>query len=382
MNKRFVYFAVIVFVLITITSCAPKPTVEPTKSAEVPPTESVQVAATEPPKQTCDKVFKVAWVYDGPIGDQGWVDAHEAGRQYVIANLPCIETTTVESVAEGDAERVFNDLVSKGYNMIFATTFGFMDAAYTVAEAHPDVIFEHVFGYKMRDNMAIYSGRLYQIRYLTGIIAGMMTKDNEIGYLAAFPIPEVISGINGFALGVKSVNPNAKIHVVWLNTWYDPVIERQGAESLLDLGIDVLTFHAGSPASAIAAEERGIDLIGEYNMYKDAPKAALTMVQWNWGPYYLETVKAAQEGTWVTHDFFGGIDTGVPQLGSYGPKVPQDVKDAVAVAKEKILGGWDVFTGPITDTTGNVVVADGVTLKAEEILSMEWFVDNVVVPSE
>ncbi len=380
--KRTSVTIVVIVLLLTLTNCAPKATVVPTTEVVVAPTDAPVVATSAPAASTCTTPFKVAWVYDGPIGDQGWVDAHEAGRQYVVDHLSCLETTTVESVAEGDAERVFNDLVAKGYQMIFATTFGFMDAAYTVAEAHPEVKFEHVFGYKMRDNMSIYSGRLYQVRYLTGIVAGMMTKKNEIGYLASFPIPEVISGINGFAMGVKAVNPDAKIHVVWLNTWYDPVVERQGAESLLDLGIDVLTFHAGSPASATAAEERGINLIGEYNMYKDAPNSALTMVQWNWGPYYLETVKAAQEGTWVSHDFFGGIDTGVPQLGPYTALVPQDVQDAVETAEQKILGGWDVFTGPITDNKGNIVVAEGETLDAEKILSMEWFVDNVIVPSE
>ena len=364
--------AAIVFVSLTITSCAPQTAVPPT---------SAMVAATSTTKPACDKTFKVAWVYDGPTGDKGWVDAHEVGRLYVVKNLLCIETLTVENVAEGDAERVFTDLVKRGYQMIFATTFGYMDAAFTVAEANPKVIFEHVFGYKTRENMAVYAGRLYQTRFLSGIVAGMMTKKNEIGYLASFPFPEVISGIDGFALGVKAVNPDAKIHVVYVNSWYDPVVERQGAEALIDLGIDMLSMHTGSPAAMLAAEERGISGIGEYDMYVDAPKAVLVTVQWNWGPYYLETVKAAQAGTWKEHNFYGGLETGIHQLGPFASTVPQEVKDAVAKWKQKILGGWDVFTGPIYDNKGKLVVAEGVTMSEDQIKQMEWLVDNVIAPT-
>ena len=379
MKKCYLCFvAVILFVSLTITNCAPQVAVPPTSASVPAATATVAVIATTKP--ACDKVFKVAWVTDAPVGDKGWTDAHNAGRLYVQENLPCVETAIFDGVAENDAQRVMFDLAEKGYQMIFACTFGFMDAAEAAAKAYPNIIFEHIFGYKRLPNLATFGVRAYQTRYLTGIMAGMMTKSNKIGYIATFPIPQSFYNLDSFALGVKQANPNAKIHVVWTGSWYDPVIERQAAEAVLDLGADVIAMHAGSTAPMVAAEERGVYSIGwESDMAWSAPKAVLTSIAYDWALYYYQEVKAAMEGTWKTHDFYGGIDTKMTMLTPYGPMVPQEVKDKVSEWEAKIKSGWDVFVGPIKDDKGTIRVPEGTTLSMDEINQIEWITDNIVM---
>lgn len=334
--------------------------------------------------QAADKEVKVGFVYVSPIGDAGYSYAHDLGRQ-AVAKMPGVTTSYVEAVQEGpDAERVILNMARKGYDVIFTTSFGYMDPTLKVAKQFPKTAFLHCSGFKMSENMSNYFGRMYQARYLSGIVAGKMTKSNTIGYVAAFPIPEVIRGINAFTLGVQSVNPDATVRVVWTKTWYDPATEKEAGKSLLDVGADVIAQHQDSPGPQEAAEEKGVYSIG-YNsdMAHFAPKAHLTAPVWNWAPYYTKVVKQVQEGTWKAESAWPGMEEGVVELSPFGPMVPQNVQDAVNAKKAEIIAGtYKVFTGPIKDQTGVVKIAEGVTATDEELLGMMWFIQGVVGTTE
>lgn len=365
--KKYAVLAVIVLTLaLLVTGCGAKkeePKQEPAKDS-----------------QASGEKLKVAFVYIGPPGDAGWTYAHDEGRKYLEQQLPYVETTYKENVKENaDAERVLTELAQQGNKIIFATSFGYMDYVEKVAKKFPDVVFLHCSGFKTAPNVGTYFGRIYQARYLSGIAAGKMTKANVIGYVAAHPIPEVVRGINAFTLGVRSVNPKAKVKVVWTNTWYDPPAEKNAAISLLDAGADVIAQHQDTPAPQQAAEERGKYSIS-YNsdMSKFAPKAVLTGPVWNWGPYYVKTVEAVKNGTWKSEQYWGPMSDGVVDLAPFGPMVPEDVKKLVEDKKKEILEGkWDVFYGPIKDQTGKERVAAGQDYPDKDKLSFDWFVEGV-----
>ncbi|MFZ5644491.1 MAG: BMP family ABC transporter substrate-binding protein [Bacillota bacterium] len=326
--------------------------------------------------------FKVAFMYVGPVGDGGWSYAHDQGKKYLEEKMPDVQTTIVESVPDtnaADPTRELTRLAQEGNKVIFATSFGYMDPTIEVAKKYPDVVFMHCSGFKTDQNVGTYFGRIYQARYLTGIVAGKTTQSNLIGYVAAHPIPEVIRGINAFTLGVKSVNPNAKVKVVWTNTWYDPAKEKEAGKTLLDAGCDVITQHQDTPGPMQAAEERGKFGIG-YNsdMSKFAPKAVLTSAVWNWGPFYYDTVKAVKEKTWKSDQYWGPMSENIVGIAPFGPMVPEDVKKLVEDSKQKILSGqWDVFTGPIKDQSGAEKVPAGQKMTDKDMLSFDWFVEGV-----
>ncbi|MEA3308726.1 MAG: BMP family ABC transporter substrate-binding protein [Chloroflexota bacterium] len=329
-----------------------------------------------------EEAYKVAFVYIGPPGDLGWTYEQDRGRKMLAEELgDAVETKYIENVPEGpDAARVLRDYAQQGYDMIFATSFGYMDPTLEVAQEFPDVKFEHCSGYKTADNMATYFGRMYQPRYLAGIVAGKMTESNTIGYVAAFPIPEVVRGINAFTRGVRSVNSEAEVRVVWTNTWYDPVIEREAAVALLDEGADIITQHQDTTEPQKAAQERGALSIGyDSDMRSFVGDTVLTAPVWNWGPYYINTVRAALDGSWETHQFWGGLQDDVVQLAEFSPKVPQDVRDLVATERERIISGdWDVFCGPVVDQAGNTIVAEGECMADGDMLGMSFFVEGVM----
>lgn len=360
--------ALVAIVVLLVTACRPAATPTPVPPTPTPP---------PPPEK-----LKVAFVYVAPIGDLGWTWAHEQGRLMVEEEFgDRVETTYIENVPEGpDAERVIRDFATKGYDIIFATSFGFMDPMLTVAEEFPDKYFEHCSGYKTADNMATYFGRMYQPRFLSGLVAGKATKANKIGYVAAFPIPEVIRGINAFTLGVRTTNPEATVHVVWTQTWFDPVKEKEAAVALLDEGCDVIAQHQDTTEPQKAAQERGAVSIGyDSDMRQFVGDTVLTSPVWNWGPYCVSRVKAVIDGTWKTGQYWGGMKEGIVDLAPLSPGVPDDAKAPVEEYKQKILSGeWDVFTGPIKDQGGNVKVVDGQKMTDEEMLSMDWFVEGVV----
>ncbi|WP_321369403.1 BMP family ABC transporter substrate-binding protein [uncultured Desulfuromusa sp.] len=326
------------------------------------------------------KDIKAAFIYVGPVGDGGWTYAHDQGR-IEMEKLPFVtKTTFIESVPEGaDATRVITGLANKGYNLIFTTSFGFMDPTVEVAGRFKDIAFEHCSGYKTTENMGNYFGRFYQGKYLSGIVAGSMTKSNIIGYVAAYPIPEVIRGINAFTLGVREVNPEATVKVVWTQTWFNPGLEKDAADSLLDVGADVLSMHQDTPATLQAAEERGKFAIGnDSDMRQFAPEAFLTAPIWDWGVLYKYFATEVHNGTWKPEEIWWGMETGVVKLAPLSDKVPQKVQALVAEKQQALMEHkTQVFTGPIKNQAGEIVLAAGKTYGDKELLSMNFFIEGV-----
>jgi len=325
---------------------------------------------------------KAAFVYVSPVGDAGWTTAHDRARKATEKELGGFFTSAYsESVPEGaQAEQVIERYARQGYNLIFTTSFGHMDPTLNVAKKFPNVIFMHCSGFKTLPNMGTYFGRMYQARYLSGIVAGRMTKTNTVGYVAAHPIPEVIRGINAFTLGVRSANPQAKVTVVWTQSWYDPPKEREAAEALLDKGADVIAQHQDTPAAQQAAEKRGKWSVG-YNtdMSAFAPKAHLTAPIWRWEKIYVDIVKQVRDGKWRSSQLWPGLETGVIDLAPYNEAVPADVRAQVEKAKASMLGRqWDVFTGPLKNQDGKGVLESGKRMSDADMLSISYFVEGVV----
>ena len=328
--------------------------------------------------------FKVAFVYVGPVGDLGWTYAHDQGRKALEAALPNVETVYQENVPENpaDAERVIRQFAQDGAKVIFTTSFGYMDPTINVAKDFPDTVFIHISGYKTAPNVGTGFGKIEEPRYVSGEIAGKMTKSNQIGYVAAFPIPEVIRGINAFTLGVRKVNPDATVKVVWTNTWYDPAKERAAAEALLDGGADVIAQHQDTAGPQQAAQDRGVYSVGyDADMAPLAPKAVLTSPIWNWGPFYIQTVKEVMDGTWKSSQYWGGWKDGVVDLAPIADFVPDDVRSMAEDEIAKFKSGdetiFTIFTGPIADQSGQIRVPEGQSMTAEELLGMNWFVQGV-----
>lgn len=321
---------------------------------------------------------KVAFVYIGVPGDGGWTFEHDKGKQMVEEEFG-ITATVVENVPEGpDAERVFEEL-AQDHDIIFGTSFGYMDPMYNVAQKYPDVVFMHATGYKTSENMGTYQGKGYQPGYLAGIAAGELTENNKIGYVGAFPIPEVIYTINAFTLGAQSVNPDVEVSVVWSNTWFDPATERQAAITLLDQGVDVLANYQDSPAGIQAAAERGVWGMGnDSDMNRYAPETYVTNPTLNWGPYYVDVVQSVIDGTWESGRYYGGLAEGMVDLAPFGKNVPEDIVEKVEAKKQELIdGSFEVFTGPILDQTGELRVEEGSSMSQDEILSMDWFVQGI-----
>ena len=329
-----------------------------------------------------DDVLKVAFVYVGPIGDAGWTKKHDDGRQALEESLgDQVETTFIENVAEGaTSERVFEDLARQGNDLIFGTSFGYGDQMLAVAEDFPDVVFEHATGYQVSENMGTYFGAAEEARYLSGMAAGAATQNGRIGYVAAFPIPEVLRGINAFTLGARSVNPDVTVQVSWTSTWFGPDIEKSAAEALLDSGVDVIAQHQDTPAPGEAAQAAGAKWSG-YNddMSQFAPDAWLTGPVWDWGPYYIETAQSVIDGTWESDQYYGNMADGLVLLAPFGESVAQETQDAItAKAQEIIAGDFQIFTGPILNQAGDTVVAEGETATLEELLSTDYLVQGVL----
>jgi basic membrane protein A len=327
-----------------------------------------------------DAKFKVAFMYVGPVGDAGWTFAQDLGRKYLAKEIPNVETTYVESVPEGaDAERVLSDLAEKGNKVIFATSFGYMDPVIKVAAKYPDVVFMHCSGYKIAKNVGTYMDRDYEGRYLGGVAAAKYVKNNVVGYVAAYPIPEVVRCINAFTLGAQSVNPKIKVKVVWTNTWYDPAAEKAAAITLINNGAGFITMNQDTPAAMQAAEEKGVySVSNDSDMRAMAPKAILTGQVANWGPYYVKTVKAVMNKTWKSDQYWGGLADGIVDLSPFGTMVTNDVKQLVAKKKALISkDDYAVFAGPIKDQSGQIKVKAGQKMTDAEMLSFNWFVDGI-----
>ena len=332
--------------------------------------------------------MKVGFVYLTNPGDHGWTYAHEMGRQAVEARFgDKVETTYVENVPEGpDAARVIRELAKQGNEMIFTTSFGYMDPTLKVSKEFPNVKFDHITGYKRSDNMATGNIRFYEGRYVQGVVAGMMTKSNKIGYLGAFPIPEVIQGINAFAQGLRSVNKDAEISVVWVNSWYDPVKESDAAKVLIAEGADILAQHTDSPAMLQTAEKAGVLGFGQSSdMHEFAPNAQLFSSVNNWGPYYISQIEKAMDGSWTTGEgpnhwagnTWKGIGEDYLVLTEF-KNMPADVAAAATAARDGIANGsLVIFKGPMSDNKGNVILKDGEALDDGGLWAMNYYVDGV-----
>ncbi len=328
--------------------------------------------------------LKIGFVYVAPLTDAGWVRQHDEGRKAVERALGNrVKTTYVENVAEGpDAERVIRDLAMQGNKLIFTPSFGYMEPTLKVAKDFPDVRFESVTGYKTTTNVSAANARYYEGRYLAGITAGRVTQTNLAGYVAGFPIPEVLQGINAFALGMRSVNRKAGVKVVWLGAWFDPPKERDAAMTLFNQNVDVVAFHTGSNAVMVAAQERGKMAVAYHSdMRKVAPDAQIVAVTHEWGSYYTERVRAVLEGSWKSGNVWGGVKDGMVRVDAFGPKVPQAVQTEVLARQKDIAAGklrpFTAGGSPVKDNEGNTVIEAGKSLPDEQILNMNWLVEGV-----
>lgn len=332
------------------------------------------------PAIAADEPLKIGFVYVGPIGDHGWTYQHHEGLKAVEAAYgDRVETTYIESVSEGpDAERVIRQLAASGHGLIFTTSFGFMNPTIKVAKQFPDVKFEHATGYKRADNVATYSARFYEGRYIAGMIAGRLSESGKAGYVASFPIPEVIRGVNAFLLGMQSVNPDAEISVLWVNSWYDPGKEADAARALIAQGADIITQHTDSPAPLQTAANAGVSAIGQASdMHEFGKEAQLTSVIDNWAPYYVERVGMALDDTWESTDTWDGIQPGMVQMAPYF-NMPYDVaRDAKLLEDAIRVGLRHPFTGPIVDRDGKERVAKGETPEDGMMATMDFFIEGV-----
>ncbi len=324
---------------------------------------------------------KAGFIYVGPIGDLGWTWTHNQGRLALEAEFgDMVETSYVESVPEGaDAERVMSQMARSGVDIIFTTSFGYMDPTIAAAENFPDVRFEHATGYKRADNVSTYSARFYEGRYVIGEIAGAMTETNKIGYIASFPIPEVVRGINSAYLAAKSVNPDVEFKVVWVYTWFDPGKEADAANALIEQGVDVIMQHTDSPAAMTIAEEKGVFAFGQASdMSNFGPNAQLTGIIDNWGPYYIERVQAVMDGTWESTDTWDGVQAGMVNFAPFSDKLPDDVRArAEATIAALAAGELHPFTGPINKQDGSVWLAEGEEADDGTLAGMNFYVEGV-----
>ena len=340
------------------------------------------------PAMAQDGPLKVGFIYVGPIGDGGWTFQHDQGRLAVVEAFgDKVETVFQESVPEGaDAERVLTQMALSGCGLIFTTSFGYMDQTVAVAEKFPDIKFEHATGYKQAANLATYDARFYEGRAVLGHIAGKMTKSNKIGYIASFPIPEVIQGINSSFMHARKVNPAVEMSVVWAYTWFDPAKEADAAKALIDQGVDVILQHTDSTAPlAEAAKTPGVIGFGQASdMAAFKPSPRVSAIIDNWGPYYVKRVQAVLDGTWASGHTWGGMKDGEVVMGEITDTVPADVKaEAEGMIAAITAGTYHPFTGPINKQDGTPFLAEGEVATDEQLVTMNFYVEGIVgdIPS-
>jgi simple sugar transport system substrate-binding protein len=354
-----------------------------------------------------DKKMKAGFIYVGPVGDYGWSHAHDLGRKAAEEKFDWLETVYVESVAEADSDRIIDRLVQQQKcDVVFTTSFGFMDSTVKAGTRYPDKLFMHCSGFKRSDNVGTYFGDLYQMYYLNGIMAGALTKTDKIGYVAAFPIPELVRHIDAYALGVKAANPDAKVHVKWIYAWYGPDKAREAAESLIAEGCDTLAFTEDTPAVIEVGQEhtekgKQIYTFSHYSAMQPYGEDSVVSGQlMDWGGMYIKILGDIQGGTWTNEDVWWLAKEGAAILGGnatdpINPKFVDDLKQAMINSEEfgeisaydlvmkrydQMKQGVDVFdpfTGPITDNKGNLQIPAGERASKDDLLSIMYYVDNV-----
>ncbi|HET7864013.1 MAG TPA: BMP family ABC transporter substrate-binding protein [Burkholderiaceae bacterium] len=363
--------------MLALLGCGKKE--EPPAAPPAPTPAPVAAASAPAPKP---EPLKVAFAYVGPVGDAGWTFAHDSARKAVEAEFgDKVQTSFVENVPEAaDAERVLRDMVGQGNKLVFGTTFGYMDSMLKVAADSKDVKFEHATGYKSAENLRTYDSRTYEGAYMAGVVAGKMTKTNTLGVVASIPIPEVIRNINSFTLGAQSVNPKVKTKVVWVNKWFDPPKEGEGAQGLINQGADVLLQNTDSSAVLQTAEKAGKLSFGwDSDMSKYGPKAHLGSAVINWAPYYKKAVKDALEGTWKNEGgVWWGVKEGAIDLVSLSDKVPAETRDQIEKIKTGLKdGSFHPWTGPIVAQDGKEVLKKGEKADDKFLHGITWYVKGV-----
>lgn len=324
--------------------------------------------------------LKVAFVYVSPAGDAGWSHSHDLGRQYIEQQYgDKIQTKVVESVPEGRKARGVLANLAQEHDIIFSTSWGYMIPAQRTAEQFPDVKFEHATGMRRGENLSTYATRAYEARYLSGMIAGAMSKTGKIGYVAAHPIAEVIRGMNAFTLGAKSVNPNIKVMVDWTNAWYAPDKSKAISHKLIDGGADVLAHHVDTPTPVMVAEERGVYAIGYHtDMSEFGPNSHLASVIHDWGKIYAQRIEALTTNSWSAQDLWPGLKQSTSNLVSVNANIPSWVLDKVAIARQEIVdGNRQIFVGPIKNHRGRVRVKEGRQLTDIDLQRMNWYVEGI-----
>ena len=342
---------------------------------------AVLAAAAFGPALAQDEPTKVGFIYVGPVGDGGWTFTHDQGRLAVEEHFgDAVETVFQESVSEGDAERVMTQMALAGTDLIFTTSFGFMEPTLAVAERFPDVKFEHATGYKTAENVSNYTGRFYEGRAVIGHIAGRMTESNVIGYIGSYPIPEVIRGINSAFIHARKANPEVEFRIVWVNTWFDPAVEADAAQALIEQGADVILQHTDSTAPLAAAERAG-GVIGfgqasDMAEYKPSPRVSSIID--NWGPYYIDRVQAVKDDTWESQSTWHGIGKEMVVIGEITDAVPEEVAAEALALRDSIASGeYHPFTGPLNRQDGTVFLADGEVAEDGPLLGMDFYVEGI-----
>ncbi len=342
---------------------------------------SAESKVAEVPSPAGEKdVLRAAWIYISNVEDFGWTYAHDLGRRYVAERLDFLETEYVESVPENESLPVITQLVNEGYEVIFTTSFGYMDDTIEAGKRYPDRIFMHCSGYKRRENVGTYFVRMYQPFYLTGLAAGAVTESNKLGYVAAHPIPEVIRHINAFHLGARRVNPDVETYVIWINAWFNPEAARAAAEQLIGIGCDVLAFTEDTPTVLQVAEENGVYSFSHYSdMSRYGPNAHLTGHLANWGVIYEDVLIRAYTGVWESKDYWWGFYEGAVEISPISDVVPEEVKEEILRIRDLMVeNSFEPFTGPLVDRRGRVRAEPGRQLTKSELLSMKWFLEGVV----
>lgn len=397
MIKKLLSLIVVASMVLSFTACSTKEAATDTATntaaeATTAPAETAgaDTAATGLFAPIAKENIKVGVIHIGdPADGAGYTFAHDQGIVAMQQNLGLADAQIVRKNNTNDTDAVairtaIEECLEEGCNIIFGTSWGYMDTMEEMAAEYPEVIFSHCSGYKSNGkNFNNYFGRIYQARYLAGVAAGLKTQSDKIGFVAAMDNQnsEVTGGVNAFAMGVESVNPDAKVYVKVTNTWFDPTLEQQAAEALLDAGCDVIAQHADTTAPQLAAEKRGVWGCG-YNsdMTKDAPAAHLTAPVWNWGAYYTKAVQSVIEGTWTGENYFGGMDDGLVDVSPLSNNCAEGTTEAIEAARQKILGGFKVFEGDLYDNAGNQVCKSGEALADSDITgAMNWYYKTVVV---
>jgi len=372
LRKSTVYVSCLLLLALLIAAC------QPAAAPAAAPVEGDAAAAEE---------FTVGVLHVGAMTDAGYNQAHHDGIAEMQKNLPNVKVVEVENVPESaDAERVMEGMIQQGAKMIFPQSFGYLDPAINVAAKHPEVIFMHPAGFKLADNLGTYWGNNFEAMYLAGIAAGSVTKSNQLGFITAFPIPNVLASVNAFHLGAQSVNPDVKTTLVINGSWVDPAKEAAATNALADSGVDVVTMIVDSPITVVqTAESRGIYAIGFHSAALEtlAPKGWVTGVAYTWGPLYTRLVQSVMDGTWKSEHIRGGMETDFLTLANFGPDVSDETKTLIEESKAAIItGDLKIFAGPISDNEGNVKIAEGEVGGIELLDTTDWLVAGVTGQTE